>query len=268
MRIGIAVPAIAASGRLAAITPISRRTDSASQAGFRRQSMPCWSPIAPSRAKARARTVEPMNRIEAARASARNRPRYGSTMIPPRSAANASPGAPKASSRVSVRSASGSREWANPRSIASPARRPPGCAAIAGPMPADRLARAAPDASSPARPAPITRTKATAGQRRPRRGAATWAMDRADRDEHRQLGDPDLGLVERELLDEPADDGDPRRLGDADEDERHQLDDTGDGAAGGGRRRPAGGRRIRLGRRCRRLRRRRHGRRRPATSRS
>ena len=97
-------------------------------------------------------------------------------MIPPRSAANASPGAPKASSRVSVRSASGSREWANPRSIASPARRPPGCAAIAGPMPADRLARAAPDASRPARPAPITRTKATAGQRRPRRGAATWAM--------------------------------------------------------------------------------------------
>ena len=78
---------------------------------------------------------------------------------------------------------------------------------------------------------------------------------RADRDEHRELGDPDLGLVEGELLDEPADDRDPRRLGDADEDERHQLDDAGDGAAGG-RRAATAGRPLGLVQRGRRFRRR------------
>ena len=147
-----------------------------SQVGLRRQSKSPSSPTVPSRAKARARTAEPTKTIEPPMASARKRVRNGSPIAPPRSAVRASPGIPIASRRVTVPSASGSRAWAKPRSIARAATQPPGWAASAGPRPSPRRLLTPGAASQPARPAPTTRASAALGQRSPRRGPSVWAI--------------------------------------------------------------------------------------------
>ncbi len=149
-RIGIAVPATTASGRAAGDR---RDQQQERQAEPRRVATPVDPGVVADRAEPGERESEDGRADEHDRGDERvgeePRPRYGSAIIPPKRAANASPGTPSASSRVSVPSASGRRAWANPRSIASPARSPAGCAASAGPIPAARLARAAPDASVP-----------------------------------------------------------------------------------------------------------------------